>query len=106
MLTNLQRNLRHLCNGYGTAAEVCSAMDINRLQFNQYLNGKRSPSAGTKRKICDYYRVTSAELDMPPPAVHRGYASPARRRTTGAAASAGQWAAGRPGRGAGTFRLR
>ena len=66
MPTNLQQNLRHLCGSYGTAAEICRTMDINRLQFNRYLNGKACPSPRTVRKICDYYRVTEAELNLPP----------------------------------------
>ncbi len=66
MPTNLQRNLKHLCGSYGTAAEICRTMDINRLQFNRYLNAKACPSPQTVRKICAYYRVTAAELDLPP----------------------------------------
>lgn len=65
MPTNLQQNLNLLCDRHRTAAEICRDLDINRLQFNRYLNGKTRPSAKVMRKICDYFGVKDAEMEMP-----------------------------------------
>ncbi len=65
MPTNLQKNLNLLCDRHRTAAETCRDLDINRLQFNRYLNGKTRPSKRIMRKICDYFGVNDDEMEMP-----------------------------------------
>ncbi len=77
MPTNLQQNLIHLCSRHRTAAEICRDLDINRLQFNRYLNGKVRPSPKVMRKLCDYFGVKDVEMEMP----HAQFSALVRPRT-------------------------
>jgi len=36
-------NLRFACGYYRSVAEVCRKLEINRAQFNRYLNGSTTP---------------------------------------------------------------
>lgn len=59
------RNLRLLSSYYKSIAEVCRRMNINRPQFNRYLNGNASPSANTLRRFCNFFGIEEHELLMP-----------------------------------------
>lgn len=58
-------NLKLLCNHYSSIAEVCRKIDINRTQFNKYLNGQVHPSKSNIRIICDFFGVEEFEIMMP-----------------------------------------
>lgn len=55
-------NLRSICANYGSIAQVCREIGINRQQFNRYLNGGGMPSAHNLRRIARHFDVTEADL--------------------------------------------
>ncbi|GGO86484.1 transcriptional regulator [Marinobacterium nitratireducens] len=59
------QNLRLLCSYYKSIAEVCRRLDINRPQFNRYLSGRYKPSAGTLRRLCEFFGVEEQEILLP-----------------------------------------
>lgn len=63
--TELARNLRLLCSYYKSIAEVCRRLDINRAQFNRYLNGQHRPSGNTLRRLCEFFGVEVHEILLP-----------------------------------------
>ncbi|ADZ90809.1 helix-turn-helix domain-containing protein [Marinomonas mediterranea] len=65
MNLDFQNNLRLLCSYYKSIAEVCRRLQINRPQFNRYLNGKTVPADSTMRRICDFFGVTQSEMLLP-----------------------------------------
>jgi transcriptional regulator with XRE-family HTH domain len=58
-------NLRMLCSYYRSVADVCRKLNINRAQFNRYLNGTSQPSNHTLERICDFFGVEPAEIYLP-----------------------------------------
>ncbi len=62
---NFSINLRHLCGFYSSISEVCRRLEINRQQFNRYLNGKSFPSFKNLKRICDFFGVDSEEIIEP-----------------------------------------
>lgn len=58
-------NLRMLCSYYRSVADVCRKLNINRAQFNRYLNGTSKPSSYTLERICDFFGVEPAEIYLP-----------------------------------------
>jgi transcriptional regulator with XRE-family HTH domain len=65
MNEDFTRNLRLLCSYYKSIAEVCRRLDINRPQFNRYLNGRYKPSASTLRSFCEFFGVEEHEIMLP-----------------------------------------
>ncbi len=59
---NFTRNLRFLCSKHASISEVCRNIGINRQQFNKYLSGASRPSQRNLNRICDFFRVSEAEL--------------------------------------------
>lgn len=55
-------NLRRKCADFGTIAEVCRGVGINRQQFNKYLAGNSIPSALTLRRICTFLGIQEQTL--------------------------------------------
>jgi hypothetical protein len=55
-------NLRRKCADFGTIAEVCRGVGINRQQFNKYLAGNSIPNAMTLRKICTFLNIQEQAL--------------------------------------------
>jgi transcriptional regulator with XRE-family HTH domain len=55
-------NLRRRCGEYGTIADVCRGIGINRQQFNKYLAGGSFPNAITLRKICAFLNISEQSL--------------------------------------------
>src|SRR5437868_15480067 len=55
-------NLRTLCSYYRSVADVCRKLNVNRAQFNRYLNGSSRPSSYTIERICDFFGVEPAEI--------------------------------------------
>lgn len=62
----LASNLRLLCSTESSISEICRRIDINRQQFNKYLNGSSHPSAANLWRIATYFGVRPAELMLPP----------------------------------------
>jgi len=58
-------NLRFACGFYRSVAEVCRKLEINRAQFNRYLNGSTTPSSFILQKICDFFGVEPTEIYLP-----------------------------------------
>jgi len=56
------QNLRSICANYGSIAQVCREIGINRQQFNRYLNGGGMPSAHNLRRIARHFELPEADL--------------------------------------------
>lgn len=65
MQSDFSQNLRWLCAEAGPIAQTCRGLEINRQQFNRYLNGSGAPSAHILRRIARYFDLTEAELLAP-----------------------------------------
>lgn len=65
MTNDFANNLQLLCSYYKSIAEVCRCLDINRAQFNRYINGRHKPGANNMRRICDFFGVEDFEIVMP-----------------------------------------
>ena len=65
MNSDFPKNLRLLTDHYKSVAEVCRQLDINRSQFNKYLNGRSKPSRYILQSICDFFGVEEHEIMMP-----------------------------------------
>lgn len=61
-MRNFSDNLRSICADYGSIAQVCREIGINRQQFNRYLNGGGMPSAYNLRRIARHFELTEADL--------------------------------------------
>ncbi|MGH1576918.1 helix-turn-helix domain-containing protein [Planktotalea sp.] len=59
------RNLRILSDTYPSVSEVCRQLDINRAQFNRYLNGESYPRPDTLAKICEFFGTDARILTEP-----------------------------------------
>lgn len=66
-------NLRSLCADYGSIAQVCRDIGLNRQQFNRYLNGGGMPSAHNLRRIARHFRVSESDLMLEPGAFANRY---------------------------------
>ena len=55
-------NLRRECAQFRTISEVCSAIGINRQQFNKYLAGTSIPNSITLRRICSFFEISEQSL--------------------------------------------
>ncbi|BDX03128.1 transcriptional regulator [Marinomonas pontica] len=62
MVENLASNLQLLCSYYKSVADVCRRLNINRAQFNRYLNSTTVPSNSTLRRIGEFFGVEPAEM--------------------------------------------
>ncbi|RUX02568.1 XRE family transcriptional regulator [Mesorhizobium sp. M8A.F.Ca.ET.059.01.1.1] len=65
---NLATNLKRLVSGHASVSAVCRGLNMNRSQFERYLQGKSLPNRATARLICDYFRVDEDELYRAPEA--------------------------------------
>ncbi len=59
---NFAENLFALATRGGSIASTCRDLDINRQQFNKYLNGTVLPNEVTLSKITKYFKVDSLNL--------------------------------------------
>lgn len=57
-------NLRLLCNQQPSVAHVCRLIEINRQQFNKYLNGTVYPSRHNLERICRFFDVDQEYLNL------------------------------------------
>ncbi|MBZ9742145.1 MULTISPECIES: helix-turn-helix domain-containing protein [unclassified Mesorhizobium] len=65
---NLAANLRRLVGSHPSVSAVCRGLNMNRSQFERYLQGKSLPNRATARLICDYFRIDEDELYRAPEA--------------------------------------
>ncbi|OBQ67135.1 helix-turn-helix domain-containing protein [Mesorhizobium loti] len=65
---NLAENLRRLSSSHASVAAVCRGLNMNRTQFDRYLQGKSVPNRATAKLICDYFRIDEDELYRAPEA--------------------------------------
>lgn len=63
--TDFSLNLKLLCAYEKSVSEVCRSIDINRQQFNKYLNGTSKPSPFNLQRICGYFQVHVADVHLP-----------------------------------------
>ncbi|MGO4312506.1 helix-turn-helix domain-containing protein [Pseudomonas sp. KB_15] len=64
MSDSLPENLQLLCKHYTSIADVCRRLNINRAQFNKYLNGQSTPSPYNLKRICDFFGVEELEINL------------------------------------------
>ena len=76
---NLAANLRRLASSHASVAAVCRGLNMNRTQFERYLQGKSVPNRATARLICGYFGIDEDELYRAPEAA--GPAHPERGRS-------------------------
>nr|WP_232728832.1 helix-turn-helix transcriptional regulator [Marinomonas sp. ef1] len=65
MVQHFADNLQLLCSYYKSVADVCRRLNINRAQFNRYLNGTTVPSSSTRRRIGEFFGVEPSEMALP-----------------------------------------
>ena len=58
----ISENLRRLCESHASVSAVCRGLDINRTQFERYLQGITVPNKKTAKLICDYFGIDEDEL--------------------------------------------
>ncbi len=63
--SDFSQNLKLLCSYEKSVSEVCRAIDINRQQFNKYLNGTSQPSSYNVQRVCEYFQVQLSDLHLP-----------------------------------------
>lgn len=63
---NFAANLKHACGQYKSVAQVCRSLEMNRQQFNKYLSGKIYPSKHNLSRVCQFFNLTEAELNLEP----------------------------------------
>ena len=59
-------NLRLTCDQYRSVASVCRSLEMNRQQFNKYLNGKIYPSKHNLSRICQFFKLSEEQLNLAP----------------------------------------
>lgn len=64
--SDFSQNLKLMCRYEKSVSEVCRAIDINRQQFNKYLNGTSKPSSYNLQRICEYFQVQLSDFHLPP----------------------------------------
>ncbi len=60
--TSFGTNLKLLCGHFGSVSEVCRRVNINRTQFNKYINEHVIPSSKNLTRICDFFGVEEHEI--------------------------------------------
>ena len=68
---NFADNLRALCAEHGSIAGVCSAIGMNRQQFNKYLAGSTLPNAPSLERICGFFKVEPESLFRDPSGIQK-----------------------------------
>ncbi|MCP5072014.1 MAG: helix-turn-helix transcriptional regulator [Rhodobacteraceae bacterium] len=79
MTEDFSNNLRSLCADYGSIAQVCREIGINRQQFNRYLNGGGMPSAHNLRRISRHFEVSERDMMLGHAEFTRRHIQPATR---------------------------
>ena len=58
-------NLREACSTRASISQVCREIDVNRQQFNRYINGQALPSAHNRLRIARAFAVEPEDFDLP-----------------------------------------
>lgn len=83
MNEDFSRNLRNICAEYGSIAQVCREIGINRQQFNRYLSGAGLPSAHNLRRIARHFSLPEADLFAEPDEFNRRHILNQKRVASG-----------------------
>ncbi len=59
------RNLRILTDAYPSVSEVCRQLNINRAQYNRYLNGESYPRPDMLVRLCEFFGTDARILTNP-----------------------------------------
>ncbi|NTF45575.1 helix-turn-helix transcriptional regulator [Rhizobium rhizogenes] len=65
-MPHLVENLKIACATQRSISHVCRAIDINRQQFNRYINGETRPSAHNLARIANYFDLDAADFLLAP----------------------------------------
>jgi len=65
-MPHLVENLKIACATQRSISHLCRAIDINRQQFNRYINGQTRPSAHNLARIANYFDLDAADFDLAP----------------------------------------
>lgn len=74
------RNLRQLCDEGPSVSAICTAIGINRTQFNRYLSGEAFPRPDVLARICAHFGV-DARILLEPLEALRSSSPPAPQMT-------------------------
>lgn len=62
----LVENLKIACATQRSISQLCRAININRQQFNRYINGQTRPSAHNLARIANYFDLDTADFGLAP----------------------------------------
>ncbi|MFC5385131.1 helix-turn-helix domain-containing protein [Aquamicrobium segne] len=62
---NYSENLRLACATCKSISELCRSIDINRQQFNRYINSGARPSAHNRHRIARFFGFEAEDFDLP-----------------------------------------
>ncbi len=65
MFSDYGENLRYCCDHFRSISVVCRRLNINRQQFNKYINGHSQPSRHNHKRISDFFGLDDHELFLP-----------------------------------------
>ena len=65
-MSEFSENLRLACSKFKSISYVCRETEINRQQFNRYLNGSTRPSAHNLTKIIKFFNLSDGDFDLDP----------------------------------------
>jgi transcriptional regulator with XRE-family HTH domain len=65
-MPHLVENLKIACATQRSISHLCRAIDINRQQFNRYINGQTRPSAHNLARIANHFDVEAADFFLAP----------------------------------------
>ncbi|NDK53379.1 XRE family transcriptional regulator [Rhizobium ruizarguesonis] len=65
-MSHLVENLKIACATQRSISHLCRAIDINRQQFNRYINGQTKPSAHNLARIAKHFDLDAADFLLAP----------------------------------------
>lgn len=68
---NFNINLKLACSTRQSISDLCRAIDMNRQQFNRYINAGALPSAHNRLRIAAAFGLDPADFDLPAGAFRR-----------------------------------
>lgn len=64
MRNDFSSNLKSACATRHSISEICRDLDINRQQFNRYINGCSRPSPYNLGKIASYFQIAADDFNL------------------------------------------
>lgn len=68
---HFNENLKMACSTRTSISDLCRAIEINRQQFNRYINANCLPSAHNRMRIAAAFGLDPADFNLPPSAFRR-----------------------------------